>query len=126
MGGRGAECTLLKEQLDEHCSAARVPARRLHGGHGAVVTYSHTCAGRTFKGWISASFSFCQQILQDLLNLSALAGPKYWLAPPFVVFLKIFAYSIRAFQSSFSFFPEGNISVSLCPVCPEVSPFCLT
>lgn len=83
MGGRRAECTLLKEQLDEQRSAARLPASC---PRGAAVTEprlrARPCAGGTFKSWISASFSPRQQILQDLPNLSAFTGGKDWLAPP--------------------------------------------
>lgn len=132
MGGRRAECTLLKEQLDEHRSAAPFPLaaheapRRLRGGHGAVVTYSHTCAGRTFKGWISASFSFCQQIFPELPNVSAFTGGKHWLAPPPPRILLFNFYICCSAVLVFRFFPEGNVSVRLRLACPEVSAFCLT
>ena len=88
MGGRRARRTLLKEQLDEQRSAARLLAScpRDAAAAAAPVTdpwsRTRTREGSAFKGWISASFSFCQQILQDLANVTALTGAKRRLAPP--------------------------------------------
>lgn len=90
MGGRRARRTLLKEQLDEQRSAARLlascPRDAAAAAAAAPVTdpwsRTRTREGSAFKGWISASFSFCQQILQDLANVTALTGAKRWLAPP--------------------------------------------